>query len=120
MFGYMKWVLIWGEIKRANVPLLSTKCLFKVQVRHLKFVLCVSDHKVYIWHIRREIPIAVLEGHTRTVNCVHWNPQVPSMLASAADDGTVRIWGPADAVKPRNTTGKQLIDHGRRIMYRYA
>jgi len=54
-----------------------------------------EDHKVYIWHIRREIPIAVLEGHTRTVNCVHWNPTVPGMLASAADDGTVRIWGPA-------------------------
>ena len=53
-----------------------------------------EDHKVYIWHCKREMPIAVLDGHTRTVNCVHWNPKIPSMLASASDDGTVRIWGP--------------------------
>ncbi|XP_060070874.1 WD repeat-containing protein 26-like [Ylistrum balloti] len=61
-----------------------------------------EDHKVYIWHLRREVPIAVLEGHTRTVNCVHWNPKVPGIIASASDDGTVRIWGPIDKVKIGN------------------
>ena len=60
-----------------------------------------QDHKVYIWHIRRELPIAVLEGHTRTVNCVHWNPKLPNMLASASDDGTVRIWGPLPTDKSK-------------------
>ena len=55
-----------------------------------------KDHKVFIWHKRRESPVAVLEGHRLTVNCVHWNPMEPSMLASASDDGTVRIWGPKD------------------------
>ncbi|CAH1791472.1 unnamed protein product [Owenia fusiformis] len=53
-----------------------------------------EDQKVYIWHNKREEAVAVLEGHTRTVNCVHWNPKIPSMLASTSDDGTVRIWGP--------------------------
>lgn len=55
----------------------------------------VADHVVYIWHIRDENPICMLEGHTETVNSAHWNPKYPSMIASASDDNTVRIWGPA-------------------------
>lgn len=52
------------------------------------------DNKLYIWHSKREKPVAVLSGHTRTVNCVSWNPKDPTMIASSSDDGTVRIWGP--------------------------
>eukprot|EP00111_Clytia_hemisphaerica_P018391 TCONS_00054380-protein len=54
-----------------------------------------EDNQVYIWHHSRETPITTLNGHSQTVNCVHWNPTDPSMLASASDDGTVRIWRPA-------------------------
>lgn len=53
-----------------------------------------EDNKLYIWHSKREKPVAVLSGHTRTVNCVSWNPKDPTMIASSSDDGTVRIWGP--------------------------
>jgi len=56
-----------------------------------------EDHKVYIWQTSREAPIATLEGHTHTVNCVDWNPAHPTMLASVSDDNTVRIWGPSSS-----------------------
>ncbi len=53
-----------------------------------------EDARVYIWHIKKEHPICVLEGHTRPVTCVSWNPVLHGLIASASDDGTVRIWGP--------------------------
>ncbi|XP_039284126.1 WD repeat-containing protein 26 isoform X2 [Nilaparvata lugens] len=56
-----------------------------------------EDNKVYVWHIKRELPIATLSGHTRTVNCVSWNPVHHHMLASVSDDCTVRIWGPSSS-----------------------
>jgi len=55
-----------------------------------------------VWHVKHEQPLVTLDGHTRTVNCVHWNPRLPDMIASASDDTTVRIWGPAASTS--NTT----------------
>ncbi|XP_060532126.1 WD repeat-containing protein 26 [Cylas formicarius] len=57
-----------------------------------------EDNQVYIWHIRNEMPIATLQGHSRTVNCVSWNPVHPRMLVSVSDDCTIRVWGPKDKV----------------------
>ena len=59
----------------------------------------ISDNKVYIWHRNREQPVAVLAGHSRTVNCVTWNPSQPAMLVSVSDDNSIRLWGPATAAK---------------------
>ncbi|KAK2170458.1 hypothetical protein NP493_1154g00038 [Ridgeia piscesae] len=66
-----------------------------------------EDNKVYIWHIKLEKPIAVLEGHTRTVNCVHWNPVYHNLLVSASDDGTARVWGP----RPTRSMQGTLMSH---------
>lgn len=71
---------------------------------HESFVASGSeDHKVYIFHIKRDEPLAKLVGHTNTVNCVSWNPVYPAMLASCSDDSTVRIWGPK-VLNPPGTT----------------
>ena len=57
------------------------------------FVPLSADNMVYIWSRKDSSPILKLEGHSRTVNCVTWNPVRHDMLASASDDGVVRIWG---------------------------
>ena len=58
-----------------------------------KIILFSLDNNVYVWHKKREYPIAILDGHTKTVNCVSWNPVRHNMIASASDDMTIRIWG---------------------------
>lgn len=53
-----------------------------------------EDARVHIWHVASERLLARLEGHQGTVNGVAWNPVNHQQLASASDDGTVRLWGP--------------------------
>ena len=65
----------------------------------LYFCFVHVDHHIYVWHHRRETPIIVLKGHSRPVSCVSWNPVHHDMLASASDDGTVRVWGTEEQMR---------------------
>jgi WD40 repeat protein len=33
-----------------------------------------------------------LQAHPSDVNCVRWHPTDPALLASAGDDGSIRLW----------------------------
>ena len=75
-------------------------------LRTLPFTQC-TDHHVYVWHHSRETPVVILKGHSRPVSCVHWNTVHPTMLATASDDGTVRIWGTEEQMKAESKYRKE-------------
>ncbi len=68
------------------------KCAFGGVSENL--VVCGSeDTCIYIWNRDKGDLLTRLEGHTQSVNSVHWNPTDPYLFVSASDDQTVRIWG---------------------------
>ncbi|KAI0982101.1 hypothetical protein GJ496_003562 [Pomphorhynchus laevis] len=54
-----------------------------------------SEHgTLSIWRRSSDDPICVLRGHSSTVNCVAWNPALPTMIVSAGDDTSLVCWAP--------------------------
>ena len=60
-----------------------------------------SDNKIHIFKENtacneNEPKLTLLhvesEAHTQDCNCVDWHPTQKNILASASDDGTIRIW----------------------------
>ncbi|KAI9665604.1 MAG: hypothetical protein M1829_005684 [Trizodia sp. TS-e1964] len=51
-----------------------------------------EDSRIFIWHKENGVLLETLDAHTPvSVNAVAWNPQNPSMFASAGDDNLVRM-----------------------------
>uniref|UniRef100_A0A0N5C967 LisH domain-containing protein n=1 Tax=Strongyloides papillosus TaxID=174720 RepID=A0A0N5C967_STREA len=67
-----------------------------------------EDNKVVIWNRKKPEPLLYLNGHSKMVNSVSWNPVNSHMLASAGDDGTVIIWTPRKMVP---LTGEDHIEY---------
>ncbi len=49
-----------------------------------------ADQRLHIWDIQTGKPVATYTGHTGPITAVLWLGE--TLLASASDDGTVRIW----------------------------
>lgn len=66
------------------------------------FIACGSENGfVHIWRVgspqgSRPIHSSMAASSNETsVTGVHWNPAIPTMMASVNDDGEIRIWGSA-------------------------
>ena len=64
------------------------------------FFLHHADGIVHFWRVGspqggRPIHSSLAANMEVPVTGVHWNPKLPTMLASVNDDGEIRIWGPS-------------------------
>ncbi len=50
-----------------------------------------EDSKVYVWDRQSGNLLWRLDGHTATVNCVHWSPTNTKTFASCSDDQTLIV-----------------------------
>ena len=51
-----------------------------------------DDNKIILWDPEKGERLKTLEGHSRGVNCVSFNPANPTLLVSGSSDWTVRLW----------------------------
>lgn len=50
-----------------------------------------DDSQVYVWHRHSGTLLQALPGHAGAINAVAWNTS-SSMLATASDDHSIRVW----------------------------
>lgn len=54
-----------------------------------------GQFNVHLWNVQTGKPVATWRGHTSQINAVAWSA-TNSLVASASDDGTIRVWQPSD------------------------
>lgn len=60
--------------------------------------------QIIIWDLGTKKPFQVIHGHSGTVNCMEFNPD-GNKLASASDDGTVKVWSVSGSLNTEVSPG---------------
>lgn len=67
------------------------------------FVACGSeDGVIYVWYRYNSKSFTQLKGHKLSVNFLQFHPTNPSLLISASDDYTIKLWAPEAEAKQKN------------------
>lgn len=83
-----------------------------------------ADRRVIVWDMTRigeeQIPedaedavpelVFMHGGHTSPVAEISWNPQVPWMMASVAEDNICQVWVPNRSILGKDKTGPAIAD----------
>ncbi|KAJ1874474.1 hypothetical protein LPJ55_001473 [Coemansia sp. RSA 990] len=72
------------------------------------FASCGNDKAIRVWRDGETQPIRTFSGHKSDINAIKWHPG-GKYLASASDDGSVKIWSLADSLV------HDLIGHSQQV-----
>eukprot|EP00471_Norrisiella_sphaerica_P000103 CAMPEP_0184481676 /NCGR_PEP_ID=MMETSP0113_2-20130426/3235_1 /TAXON_ID=91329 /ORGANISM="Norrisiella sphaerica, Strain BC52" /LENGTH=550 /DNA_ID=CAMNT_0026860943 /DNA_START=153 /DNA_END=1805 /DNA_ORIENTATION=- len=90
------WDLRTNEVVRHYNGIKQSRYIVQASFGGAEEMLVISgseDSQVYIWHRTSGDLLAVLPGHSGTVNSISWSPTDPCLFVSASDDSTIRVWG---------------------------
>lgn len=81
-------------IRDADIDVLNCCCTWSRDPETFAALLCVSgrDGKVKVYDVNGGKAVTTLVGHGGEINDVATSPANPTIIASASDDTTVRIW----------------------------
>ena len=55
-----------------------------------------NDNSVRLWNVGTGKELKKLEGHSRYVTCVQFNPTDPSQVVSGSRDSRIKVWNVSD------------------------